>query len=100
MATYLELVEASANGPLRQKISVACVVAAEAIRVEDALTANHAARLNWAKAVYKSPGDAADQMMWPVLAQNKAATLVQITGASDASIQTAVDAAIGVFTGG
>ena len=97
MATYLELVEASGNGPLRQKIAVACVVAAEAIRVEDVATANHAARLVWAKSVYKSPGTVADEMMWPVLAQNKAATLAQITGATDASIQTAVDAAIAVF---
>jgi hypothetical protein len=97
MATYLELQSASQDAQLRQKIAVACVVAAEAIRIEDPATPNHSARIVWARDVYAAPGNAADKMMWPVLAQNKAATLAQITGASDATIQTAVDAAVAVF---
>jgi len=97
MATYIELLTAANDNSLRQKVAVACVVAAEAIRVEDPATANHAARLEWAKLVYKSPTVAGDKMMWPVVAQNKAAALAAITGASDAAIQTAVDAAVVVF---
>jgi hypothetical protein len=38
--------------------------------------------------------------MWPVLAQNKAAALSQITGADDATVQTAVNAAVNVFANG
>ena len=97
MATYIELLTAANDNSLRQKVAVACVVAAEAIRVEDPATANHAARLAWAKLVYQSPTVAGDKMMWPVVAQNKAAALAAITGASDAAIQTAVDAAVVVF---
>lgn len=97
MASYIELIGAYNDGPLRQKIAVACVVAAETIRTEDPQTANHAARLAWAKKVFESPTTAADSMIWPVLAQNKAAAIAAITGASDASIQTAVDAAVAVF---
>lgn len=97
MASYLELVEASQNSNLRHRIAVACVVEAETIRTEIDTTPNHALRLAWAKSVYKAPGTAADAFIWPVLAQNKAATLTQIVDASDAAIQTAVGAAIAVF---
>lgn len=97
MATYIELIQDSMDSTLRQKIAVACVVAAEAIRLEDPATPNHANRLEWAKKVYQSPTNAAADMIWPVLAQNKAASNSAILGASDASIQTAVDAAVVVF---
>jgi hypothetical protein len=39
-------------------------------------------------------------MVWPVLIQNRSATLAQITGASDAAVQTAVDAALGIVIQG
>jgi len=97
MATYDELLLASEDPGLRKKVKVACVVASEAIRVENTGTANHAARLTWAKAVFANPEQEAARMLWAVLAQNKSATLAQITGASDATVQTAVDAAVNVF---
>lgn len=100
MATYAELLTASENATLRNKMRVAVVIAAEKVRTESGATANHANRLAWAKAVFADPDGAARSMMWPVLAQNAAATLAQITGATDATVQTAVDAAVDVFATG
>lgn len=97
MATYAELKSASENGPLLDKIKVACIIAAEKIRTESAQTSNHATRLLWAKATYADPVSEAKRMMWAVLAQNQAATSAQILGATDATVQTAVDAAVDVF---
>lgn len=100
MATYAELLTASENSTLNQKIRVACIIAAEAIRTESGATTNHANRLIWAKAVFANPAAEAQRMLWAVLAQNKDATLAAITGATDAAVQTAVNAAVDVFATG
>lgn len=101
MATYAELLTASENETLRQKIRVAVVVAAEKVRTEDAqVVTNHAARLAWARSVFEGPEAVTQRMVWAVLAQNRASTLAQITGASDGTVQTAVDAAVDVFATG
>ena len=97
MATYAELLQANENSDLRLKIKVACVIAAEKVRTEATSVTNHASRVVWAKKVFENPDYESTRMMWAVLAQNKAATLQQIVEASDASVQTAVDAAIDVF---
>lgn len=97
MATYAELLTASENPALNNKIRVACIIAAEKVRVEQSSVPNHAARLVWAKDVFANPDQEARRMLWAVLAQNQAATLAQITGASDSAVQTAVDAAVDVF---
>ena len=98
MATYAELLTASENDTLKNKVRVACVISAEKVRTELATVTNHAARVVWAKAVYASPGETAQRMLWAVLAQNQASTLAQIIGATDAQVQTAADAAVDVFT--
>lgn len=97
MATYSELLGASSNDVLRQKVRVACVIAAEKVRVEVSTATNHANRIAWAKAVYANPEVEGNRMVWAVLAQNATATLAAIIGASDATVQTAVDAAVDVF---
>ena len=97
MATYEELLTAESNDNLNRKVRVAVIIAAETVRTEDVATPNHADRLLWAKAVFQSPSTEASRMVWAVLAQNKDATFAQIVGASDASVQTAVDAAVAVF---
>lgn len=97
MATYDELLLASENAALRNKVRVACIVAAETVRTEAPATANHAERLAWAKAVFAAPVVEAERMLWAVLAQNKAAALSAIVGATDAAVQSAVDAAVNVF---
>lgn len=97
MATYAELLTASENDALLRKIRVACIVAAEKVRTEAVDVPNHANRLVWAKAVFQDPTAEATRMTWAVLAQNRAFTLAQITGADDATVQSAVDAAVNVF---
>jgi hypothetical protein len=101
MATYAEILLAAENEALRNKIRVACVVAAEVVRTEvPASNPNHANRMLWAKSVYADPEGTAKRMTWAVLGQNIAAPLATITGASDATVQTAVNAAVDVFATG
>jgi hypothetical protein len=100
MATYDEILTAYANTALLNRVRVATVVAATNIMLEVDTTLNHANRLVWAKTVFSDPAIAGARMMWPVLAQNKAVTLAQITGADDATVQTAVNTAINVFAQG
>lgn len=100
MATYDELLTAAEHAGLRNHIRVACFIAAEAIRTEVGTTTNHANRMIWAKSVFGNPGAESERMLWAVLAQNKAATLAQITGATDALVQSAVNAAVDVFATG
>ena len=94
MATYQELMDCSSDSGLRQRMAVACVIAAEAIRTNGSATT---AQLNWAREVYAAPTTMADKMMWPVLAQNAAVAKASILGATDAALQTAVSAAVAVF---
>lgn len=100
MATYAEILTASENDALRNKVRVACVIAAETVRTEVGTTNNHADRLIWAKSVYISPESVTQRMLWAVLAQNQAQTLANIIGASDAAVQTAVNAGVDVFATG
>lgn len=100
MATYLEIFDLRSNSALRNRIAVACVVAAEAIRNESGATTNHANRMIWAKAVFANPESEAVRMLMALLAQNKDATVGQITGVTDANLQTGVNAAVDVFATG
>jgi len=100
MATYTDLYGLFANSELRNKMRVAVVVAAETIRAEDAGTDNHANRMAWAKNAFSNPDGAADGMLKALLAANKDLEVAQIMGASDAAIQTKVDAAVNVFADG
>lgn len=101
MATYSELYGLHNDSALRNRIAVAVVVAAEAIRNESDQTTNHANRLVWAKEALADPKGKAEQMLWGALAQNSGLTVVQITGASDAALQTAVNNVVDLFaTGG
>lgn len=97
MATYAEILSASSDPTLNNKIRVAVVIAAEAVRTENTATTNHANRLLWAKAVFANPDQEARRMVWAVLAQNAGFTLAQILGATDAAVQTAVNNAVDVF---
>ena len=100
MAAYTELYDLFNDSALRNKVTVACLVAAETIRNEDGATENHANRLLWAKQAWQSPKSVGEQMLMATLAGNKDLTVQQITGASDAAIQTKVDAAVNVFADG
>lgn len=100
MATYTELFGLHNNSELRNKVVVACIVAAESIRNEADTTANHTNRLIWAAGVFANPMGEANRMYWALLAGNKDATIQQIQDASDAAIQAKVEAAVDLFATG
>lgn len=100
MATYIELRQLFGNGDLLNRVEVGCIVAAHAIYAEAPETANHANRLVWAVQTMTQPRFAAEKMLMSLLAANKTAAVGTISGASDATIQSAVDAAINLFATG
>lgn len=98
MATYTELVGlAGTADALRQQIKMAIAKSALTITNEAPATTNHAQRLAWAKAALGNLDGEVGRVMWYVLAANAGATVGQITGASDATVQTAVDQAVNLF---
>lgn len=97
MATYTELYALKDDTALKNKIQVACVVAAEEIRTEPSNTAHHLNRQKWASRVFANPEGESDRMLWAVLAANRTFTVGQIQGATDSAIQTAVNDAVNVF---
>ncbi len=100
MATYAEIYDLYNNAALRNRVSVACVLAANAIVGENVTMTNHANRLIWAKQVFVDPLAVAHTMLMVVLAANAAFTVAQITGATDAALQTAVNNAVNVLATG
>ena len=81
-------------------MAAACDIVADAIRSEAAETPNHANRLVWAKEVLSQPFESAVGMLREVLAANAALTVAQITAATDAAIQVAVNNAVNLFATG
>lgn len=90
MATYVELFDLRSDGNLRNKVAVACVVKAQTLI---ALASPTAQQLGWAHKALQNPVGMAQTIMEYVLAANKSATVGQIQGATDATIQGNVDAA-------
>lgn len=98
MAAYTALVALAQNDTLKQQIKMSIAVTANTITNEAGTVPNHAARVAWAKQALASPDAAVEQITWSVLAANAAATVTQITTATDATVQSAVDAAVnGLF---
>ncbi len=100
MATYAELNDILQDSDLRNKIRIAVIVAADTINSESDVTANHANRVIWAKQAFQNPQGKAEEMLSAVIAQNNATSIANITGASDAAIQTNVDAVVDTFADG
>lgn len=100
MATLAEISTLLNDGVLNDKCKSACLVAANAIQVENSGTANHANRLKWAKKALTDPTSVGTQMLRAVLGANSTATLAQINAATDSAIQTAVNAAVDTFADG
>ena len=103
MATYDEisaLASQQVGASLVSRIQVAAVVAAEKISREDAGIANHTNRLKWAKTVFENPATAGRNLVPVVLVKAMAFTSAQIAGATDAMVQTYVDASVDVLAQG
>jgi hypothetical protein len=88
------------SSDLRNRVSVACIVAAEAVRGEDVGTTNHTNRMLWAKAAFNNPDAISRQMLMALLAAEKDSTSAAIMAATDAAIQARVNAAVDVFADG
>lgn len=97
MATYQEIVALAQADRLRQQVKSALAISALTITNEAPATANHALRLAWAKGALGNPDREVDRVVWYVLAANASATVAQINAATDATVQTNVDAAVNLF---
>lgn len=100
MATYTELYGLHNDSSLRNRVMVACIVAAETITDELDTVPNHANRVLWAASVFANPTAEAKRMFMAVLAANKDQSVSAVQGASDAQIQTNVDDHIDLFATG
>ena len=100
MATYAELHGILGNEGFRNKVAVACLVAADNINSEPDVTDNHANRAIWAKAVFRDSQGMAEQVMPAVIAANDSASTAQILAATDSAILTNVNAVIDTFADG
>jgi len=93
MATYTELRELFGNSELLNKVEVAVIVAADGLLGGTPAPKDKA----WAAAAFSNPKAEANKALKAVLADNKDNTVAQITGASDAAIQTKVTAVVPVL---
>lgn len=100
MATYTEIFNLGSNSELRNRVTVACLIAAQAVMVELATTTNHANRLLWAKDVFSDPQGMGQKMLMAALAANAGLTVAQITAATDAALLATVQGAINLFATG
>lgn len=91
MATYLEIDGLSSDSDLLARLTTAVLVSADAIRANGTATAQ---QRQWAVATLNRPQAMAQRILPLVLVQNRAFTAAQIRGATDASLQTAVDTAV------
>ena len=102
MATYSDIRSLLWNDDaLRNRIAVACTIAADQVAADSAnfptATADSAliaAREAWAVSVFDSPEAAGRRMTISVIAANNTLSVAQIQGASDAAIQSRVDARV------
>ena len=101
MATYTELTDLFGDGDLQKKVKFAVVEAARIVlKSEDTGTpfdqtaGAHDDRLVWAARALSSTSRTAEDVWKFVLAENKGASVAQIQGADDATIQTNVNGAV------
>lgn len=101
MASYIEIRNLINDSTLRNRTEAGVIVAGQGVMDDvtnfpspTADTVLQQDRLAWAARAFNSPREEARKMLMSVLAANKGATVAQITGASDATLQTNVNAAV------
>ncbi len=97
MASYTDLFELRSDSVLINRIAVAVTIKAQ-VYVDGATPT--ADELAWASRVLIAPRPEAEKLLHYMVALNNTATISQITGSSDATLQTAVDAAVDALVGG
>lgn len=101
MATYAELLTLSADQPLRDKITVAVVIAAEKIASETAPFGTPTTEQKaWARTALDNPRGEAKTAHFAVLAANASLSVAQIQAASDSAVQANVNAIVPTLAGG
>lgn len=96
MANYSFLFDKAKDQAFVERCAAACMVLADAIVNDGAATDTEKA---WAAKAFASPLSVGKQAAAIVIAANAAETEAAINGATDAQIQTAVDAAKAVLSG-
>jgi hypothetical protein len=89
MATLTELEALLEDATLLAKIRAAVCIAAESMLAGTPTAADR----KWAKAVFFDPSIEAKKCLRYIIGKNSAATVAQITGATDNTIQTQVNEA-------
>ncbi len=93
MASYEDLFRLSSNTDLRNRVAVAITIEVETLRS----AAPTDEQKWWMKQAIERPELMARRMIWALLAANKDATVANIIGATDTTIQTAVSNAVSIF---
>ena len=91
MATYDELQSLADVPPYSGRIERAITIKADKIKDEATPSQD---RLDWASKAFNDPNALVKGVWNAMLAANEGSTVAAITGASDATIQTNVDAAV------
>ena len=91
MAEYEELHNLRSDGALIQKTQIAVIIAAEALISAATPTP---AELKWCSSVLSDPANEARKVLMLLLADNKDATVEQITSATKEAVQSRVDAVV------
>lgn len=97
MATYAELYDLRSDSSLRNKVAVAVAIKAQSLLDGGSPTS---AQVTWAGEALRNPVGKAGELLNYVLAANNDATAGQITSATDAAIQTNVNAAVDAIVAG
>jgi hypothetical protein len=99
MATYIELQSlrgSTLSSPLREKINVAITIKANILAK---LPTPTAAQVAWSKAALESPESFQNIVLNYILADYHTQTTTVIQNATDAQVQTAVNAAVDTLLG-
>ena len=94
MATLQELRGLVNDSDLHEKVEAALIISVQTI-LDGTPTSD---QKRYAAQVFSSPRGEANKAVMSVLASNSAATVAQITGATDAAIQTNVDSVVDTLT--
>ena len=97
MATYAELYDLRSDETLLNRITVAAAIKAQSL-IDGVVPT--AAQIAWANETIVDPRSKARALINYVLAANESATVAQIKAATDATIQTNVDAAADALIAG
>ena len=106
MATYLELRNLYNDSELRNRVAVAIAIAADTVmRGTDNVApfsqtaGDHDLRVIWAKGALGNTEGFTPPFWQSALAANSTLTVAQITGATDAALQSKINEAVDLFSG-